>query len=317
MMPNSFVCVLAILFCAAGCNKSPQEHAPSPAKKSAATSSNKPSASEAAQATVPQQSSRILASASVPVELSVKSTILADHRVVISGKSNLPAGTKLAVLITPQMATPFRTQYTSNPAVDEAGNFATDPLGNADVGMLPYKFLVLVRVVELSQQPTVVREHFEDQSENLQGPLLVTVGKQKLIQAQLTLDLRNNNPGTTPAEKRQAHAEHVASYLAELKAVQAELLKKQRILEAKSFDTTVNYNWPTLKTRLDALRRDRRMIGEFPELNTYFHAAEQQLEYFQHVLETKQGQYWESAYIQFEQALAAAEEALKSFRGQR
>ncbi len=214
------------------------------------------------------------------------------------------------------MATPFRTQYKSNPAVNEAGDFATEPLGNADVGMLPYKFLVLVRVVELSQQPTMVRKHFEDQSENLHGPLLVTVGKQKLIEAQLALDLRNNNPGTTHAEKRQAHAEHVASYLAELKAVQAELLEKQRILEAKSFDTTVNYHWPALKSRLDVLRRDRRMIGEFPELNSLFRDAEQKLEYFQQVLEAKQGQYWESAHSQFEQALAAAEEALKSFRGQ-
>ncbi len=222
-------------------------------------------------------------------------------------------GTKLSVLITPVITTPFRTQYKSLPVIQPDGTFASEPLGNAEVGMLPYKYDIVTQVLELSKQPDEVRAHFQDQPANLHGPLLVQAGQKERIEVIVPLELREYDPNMPLPERRQLHAAHVERYLTELKSLFALLQEKQKILEERSFDTTVNYNWPAIKSRLDVLRRDRRMAGEFSELNQPFRHAEQQLEYYQQVLETKQGQFWDSARAQFEKVLSEAEQGLRNF----
>lgn len=312
--------MLCALVCLIGCNKSARNKYSTgesqPGAAAGTTAKKTPSAPKPPK-TPPVATPAIqreLASASVPVKLTVQHTVGEDRRVVISGTSNLPAGTKLAVLITPVITTPFRTQYKSQPTIQPDGTFATEPLGNPEVGMLPYKYDVVTHVLELPKQPDEVRTHFQDQPANLHGPLLVQGSQTERIEVVVPLELREYDPKMPLSERRQLHAAHVERYLSELKSLFALLQEKQKILEERSFDTTVNYNWPAIKSRLDTLRRDRRMAGEFPELNQPFRHAEQQLEYYQQVLETKQGQFWDSARAQFEQVLSEAEQGLRNIQ---
>jgi len=312
--------LLCASVCLIGCRKSaPQKDSAGKSQpdRAAETAAKKPPSAPKPPKTPPVATpahQRELASASVPVKLTVQHTVGEDRRVVVSGTSNLPTGTKLSVLVTPVITTPFRTQYKSLPVIRPDGTFASEPLGNAEVGMLPYKYDIVTQVLELSKQPDEVRAHFQDQPANLHGPLLVQAGQSERIEVIVPLELREYDPNMPLPERRQLHAAHVERYLTELKSLHALLKEKQKILEERSFDSTVNYNWPAIKSRLDALRRDRRMAGEFSELNQPFRHAEQQLEYYQQVLETKQGQFWDSARAQFEQVLSEAEQGLRNFQ---
>lgn len=322
------VCGLLVL---AGCRReppAPQQSAaapkPAPAIPSAPPKQpTKPTPAELPKKIVPEPVApeppappRILASDTVPVEITIKPTTLDNYQVVIAGTTNLPTGTRLHVAVSPQESTYTSIFYPpQNVVVDREGKFASAPIGNPEVGILAYLYEIEVALDGERKQPPEVLEQLGENWEHLQGPLVQTTKKQKkIVEAKAPLDMHAYDSSLSLAEIHKLHLVHSAEYLQDLRTLQQLLLQVQKLIQQDSSNPAINEQLRQLKSRIDHWRRDRKMQQIFGEHTGAFQDALLAIDAQYRTLERRNQLAYELDIARVEKGLINAEAALKEYQ---
>lgn len=102
-----------------------------------------------------------------PVTIDVSSRLGSDRRLTVEGETNLPADTRLQVLVERELS---GVRWRERVSVAEGG-FLAGPFGPGS-GLPDGDYLVVVEVQEGSVQPAAVRDRLGEENEHLQGPLV-------------------------------------------------------------------------------------------------------------------------------------------------
>lgn len=102
-----------------------------------------------------------------PVTIDVSSRLGSDRRLTVKGETNLPADTRLQVLVERELS---GVRWRERVSVAEGG-FVAGPFGPGS-GLPDGDYLVVVEVQEGSVQPAAVRDRLGKGNEHLQGPLV-------------------------------------------------------------------------------------------------------------------------------------------------
>ncbi|SFT53623.1 hypothetical protein [Halomonas saccharevitans] len=102
-----------------------------------------------------------------PVTIDLASRLGSDRRLTVEGETNLPADTRLQVLVERELS---GVRWRERVSVAEGG-FVAGPFGPGS-GLPDGDYLVVVEVQEGSVQPAEVRARLGDGNQHLQGPLV-------------------------------------------------------------------------------------------------------------------------------------------------
>lgn len=102
-----------------------------------------------------------------PVTIDVSSRLGSDRRLTVEGETNLPAETRLQVLVERELS---GVRWRERVSVAEGG-FLAGPFGPGS-GLPDGDYRVVVEVQEGSVQPAAVRARLGEENEYLQGPLV-------------------------------------------------------------------------------------------------------------------------------------------------
>ncbi|MEQ6887834.1 hypothetical protein ABE957_03955 [Halomonas sp. CS7] len=102
-----------------------------------------------------------------PVTIDVSSRLGSDRRLTVEGETNLPADTRLQVLVERELS---GVRWRERVSVADGG-FVAGPFGPGS-GLPDGDYLVIVEVQEGSVQPAAVRDRLGKDNEHLQGPLV-------------------------------------------------------------------------------------------------------------------------------------------------
>jgi len=102
-----------------------------------------------------------------PVTIDVSSRLGSDRRLTVEGETNLPADTRLQVLVERELS---GVRWRERVSVAQGG-FVAGPFGPGS-GLPDGDYLVVVEVQEGSVQPAAVRDRLGKENEHLNGPLV-------------------------------------------------------------------------------------------------------------------------------------------------
>lgn len=127
----------------------------------------------------------VATSLSYALEVVLSTEVQTPLRPTIQGVTNLPDGTKLAVIVS-RKENAYRAQASTQV---RSGRFAVGPLSQRDNDFNPGLYNLEVGVVTAADQPSSVREVIGKQGEKLQGPLAKRAGSNRTVRYTATFQV--------------------------------------------------------------------------------------------------------------------------------
>jgi len=127
----------------------------------------------------------VVACVSQAMEVAVKTEASSSPRPVIHGSTNLPDGTKLAVIVSRQESA-FRAEILTEV---KSGSFTAGPLSQRTNDLNPGVYNLEVLLAAIGDQPLAVRDAVGKEGEKLQGPFVKRDGRSRTLRYMTTFQV--------------------------------------------------------------------------------------------------------------------------------